>query len=63
VKAAPQQELLTMSSASALKSNNYMAFILNSDLKYFKAGPQQVLITVKKPKRGKAEEKKGSSAF
>jgi hypothetical protein len=50
--------LLTVCFASALYNNNCLAFILTSYLKSVAAGPQQLQVTVKKAKRGKAEGQK-----
>jgi hypothetical protein len=53
-KAVPQQVLLRVGFASALKNNNSQSFILTSYLKSVKAEPQQMLLTVAKKNRGKA---------
>jgi hypothetical protein len=59
----PQQGLLTEAFASALKSDNWLAFIFTSYLKFVKAVPQQVLLTVKWLNGGRAEGKNVTPLF
>jgi hypothetical protein len=63
VEAEPQQVLLTVCFASALKNSQLLGLFFILNLKSDKAGPQQLQLTVKKATRGQSGGTKMSLRF